>query len=71
MNKIIKVIVDELPEYCEDCIYFEQITSTNGATLKCLLTGKHLSIPEMNKPPSWCPLITVDILENALPQKGE
>ena len=56
--KVIKVIVDELPEYCAECRYREVVTAQRGE--KCRF-GWH-KIDDSLIRPDWCPLMPKDEL---------
>jgi hypothetical protein len=60
------VIVNAIPEYCEDCKYFEHTTYIDGSVIKCVITNKELDISKMNKPPNWCPLMTLNQFEKLM-----
>jgi len=58
--KIIKVIVDEIPESCWDCMRFD--FDFKGIFKKecpyCLITGGDITIDYKSTRPDWCPLET-------------
>ena len=61
MMKIIKVIIDELPESCEECEYFKrQYVFSGNDLLFCMLIAKQYSHNVSEERSPWCPLITYD-----------
>ncbi len=54
MMGVLKVIVDELPEYCAECPYREVVTAQIGE--KCRF-GWHKIDDSLNRP-DWCPLLS-------------
>ena len=49
--RIIKVLVDELPKWCGDCMFLHEVF--------CTLDGNRDVGKFSETPPSWCPLILV------------
>ena len=57
--KVLKVIVDEMPESCAKCSYHSW--QSFYAEYYCLMLEKRLGVelkPLMFSRPDWCPLIT-------------
>jgi hypothetical protein len=65
--KVIKVIVDELPESCGCCPYTIYDAELDGDICMAMISGEidnrlYTSIYTANPRPVWCPLITTDKL---------
>ena len=61
--KVISVIVDEVPESCNECMY--QYYGAYGGDMYCCVAGKGLNAG--TSCPDWCPLVTESDYK-ALPQ---
>lgn len=69
--KVIKVIVDRLPETCEDCIYGRIIDDDESQAFKLLdmrwCHARQKMIFDESKidgRPDWCPLVTVEYVKS-------
>ena len=57
--KILRVIVDELPEYCQLCTYHKGETYSFVANV-CTLIDKVVEVEQLFEKsyPDWCPLVS-------------
>ena len=63
--KILKVIVDEVPDGCGYCKLEKPKSNAKDAWAVCLVYNKVMAC-HCYPPPSWCPLTTLDEFQAAL-----
>jgi hypothetical protein len=52
--KVLKVIVDELPDSCQECKFLDDMT---GVGHWCMVDGDYREPPDTAVRPDWCPLM--------------
>ena len=65
--KILKVIVDEVPD---GCLYCDLSSVWDSTKSKCRLNGKKLFYENKSERPDWCPLVAEASLEKEVVVKG-